>query len=116
MHRHLALAFLFLVPSSAAAEISVQEALLRAKPAVALVVAEVSAEVVVLCGGGPEKKISPAPFRETGTGWFLNPSGWVITNGPVVSPPPRPPKTVAEPQARAAVREACGNLSPQAGG
>ena len=114
MHRRLALAFLFLVPSSAAAEVSVQEALLRAKPAVALVVAEVSAEVIVPCGSGPEKKVSPAPFRETGTGWFLSPSGWMITNAHVVSPAHRPPKWVAEQQARGAVREACGNLSPQA--
>jgi S1-C subfamily serine protease len=113
MHRRLALASLLLFSSSAAAEVSVQEALLRAKPAVALVITEVTAEVVVLCGGGPEKKISPAPFRETGTGWFLSPSGWVITNGHVVSSAQQPPKSVAEQQARAAVREACGNLSPQ---
>lgn len=114
MRRSLLLAILLFVPGSTAAEVSVQEGLLRAKPAVALVVAEVSAEVVVACGAGPEKKLSPAPFRETGTGWFLSPSGWMITNAHVVSPAHRPPRWVEQQQARSAVREACGDLSPRA--
>src|SRR5439155_16929204 len=67
-------ALLLLLPAtSTAAEFSVQEALLRAKPAVALVVAEVGSEVLVTCGGRGEKVVRPAPFRETGTGWFVSP-------------------------------------------
>src|SRR5438132_109924 len=79
-------ALLLLLPAtSTAAEFSVQEALLRAKPAVALVVVEVGSEVLVTCGGRGEKVVRPAPFRETGTGWFVSPSGWMITNAHVVS-------------------------------
>src|SRR2546429_7978331 len=92
-----ALLLLLLLPvTSTAAEISVQEALLRAKPAVALVVAEVGSEVLVTCGGGGAKVVRPAPFRETGTGWFVSPSGWMITNAHVVSPAHRPPAWVAD--------------------
>ena len=54
--------------------ISVQEALLRAKPAVVLVIAEVSAEVILDCGAGPTK-VTPPVFRETGTGWFVDGDG-----------------------------------------
>src|SRR5437762_13541622 len=106
-------ALLLLLPAtSTAVEFSVQEALLRAKPAVALVVAEVGSEVLVTCGGRGEKVVRPAPFRETGTGWFVSPSGWMITNAHVVSPAHRPPAWVADPQARRAVRHACGELPP----
>ncbi len=90
-----------------------QEALLRAKPAVALVIAEVASETVVRCPAGPEKRVSPTPSRETGTGWFISPGGWMITNAHVVSATYQPPKWVAEQQARRAVREACGDLPPQ---
>ena len=115
MRPWIAGALLVLLPvSPAAAEISVQEALLRAKPAVALVIAEVSSEVVLTCSGGGEKRIRPAPFRETGSGWFLSPSGWLLTNAHVVSAARNPPAWVADQQARRAVREACGELSPQA--
>jgi serine protease Do len=107
--------FVLLLPGACpAAALSVQEALLRAKPAVALVAVEVGAEVVVACGGGGGKLIRPAPFRETGTGWFINPNGWMITNAHVVSPASQPSARVADEEARRAVREACGELSPQA--
>src|SRR5207247_10909195 len=67
------LALLTLLPTLAAAQpaLSVQEALLRAKPAVALVVSEVAGDVVVRCGDGAETKVTPPPFRETGTAWFI---------------------------------------------
>src|SRR5256886_14121546 len=81
-----ALLLLLLPVTSTAAEISVQEALLRAKPAVSLVVAEVGSEVIVTCGGGGDKLIRPAPFRETGTGWFMSPSGLMFTNAQLLSP------------------------------
>jgi S1-C subfamily serine protease len=109
-----ALPLLLLPVTPAAAEISVQEALLRAKPAVALVVAEVGSEIIVSCGGGAEKRVRPAPMRETGTGWFLSPSGWMLTNAHVVSAARKPPAGAADQQARRAVREACGELSPEA--
>ena len=115
MRRRLAILLILLAPTAGVARAaSVQEALLGVKPAVALVIAEVESEVAVSCGTGPEKKVSPAPFRETGTGWFLSPSGWMITNAHVVSPAHQLPKWVADQQARRAVRKACGDLSPQA--
>src|SRR5207245_8820837 len=91
-----ALLLLLLPVTSTAAEISVQEALLRAKPAVSLVVAEVGSEVIVTCGGGGEKLIRPAPFREPGTGWFIGPSGWVTTNAHLGAPARQRPAWVAD--------------------
>src|SRR5258708_9195714 len=79
-----------------AAEPSLQEALLRAKPAVALVIAEVAGEVSVSCGVGGEKRVSPQPLRETGTGWVIAPSGWMLTNAHVLSSAPKPRRTSEE--------------------
>ena len=42
-------------PAAAEPAIAVQEALLRAKPAVVLVIAEVGAEVTLDCGEGPRR-------------------------------------------------------------
>src|SRR5213594_4605431 len=101
-------------PCLADAAPSVQEVLLRAKPAVALVVSEVAAEVTVTCPSGGKQQVTPPPFRETGTGWFINPSGWVITNGHVVSPAHRPKETIAQELLERGVRQACGDVSDQA--
>jgi S1-C subfamily serine protease len=35
------------------------------------------------CGSGPTL-VRPPAFRETGTGWFVDSAGWVVTNGHVV--------------------------------
>ncbi len=86
--------------------ITLQEALQRAKPAVVLVVAEVSSEVTLDCGSGPQK-ITPPVFRETGTGWFLDADGWLITNGHVVQPAHEPPRWLTNQQAQRAVTTAC---------
>jgi S1-C subfamily serine protease len=86
--------------------LTVQEALLRATPAVALVVAEVASEVTLDCGAGPVK-VTPPVFRETGTGWFLDADGWLITNGHVVQPAHEPPRWLANQQAQRAVTTAC---------
>jgi hypothetical protein len=90
---------------------SVQEALLRAKPAVALVVAEVGGDVRVRCGAGAETTVTPPPFRETGTGWFVAPSGWLITNAHVVSPAHRPPDWLAREQTQKAIAQTCGAVA-----
>ena len=78
------LALSLLAPSAAAPETSVQEALLGAKPAVAIVVAEVGGEVTMSCVGR-EVRVTPTPVRETGTGWFVDPNGWLVTNAHVIS-------------------------------
>lgn len=90
-----------------AADVSVQEALLRAKPAVALVIAEVTTEVQVDCGRGPVR-VKPPMLRETGTAWFVDPAGWMVTNAHVVSPAHQPPGWLLARQRRQAVDQACG--------
>ena len=85
---------------------SLQEVLLRAKPAVVLVVAEVGAEVSVDCGTGKPISVTPPPFRETGSGWFIAPSGWLVTNGRVAALAQAP--APLEPAFRdSGVKEAC---------
>src|SRR5256885_17047729 len=85
---------------------SLQEVLLRAKPAVALVVSEVAARVTVNCGG-VVTTVEPAPLRETGTGWFVSPIGWLGTNAHVVSPAQRPPERLHPENAQSAARPRC---------
>src|SRR6185295_2120557 len=70
---------------------SLQEMVLRSKPAVVIVVAEVGGQVTLRCGGA-EKTVSPVPYRESGSGFFLSPRGWVITNGHVVFIAHDPPR------------------------
>ena len=87
---------------------SVQEALLRATPAVALVVAEVGGPVTVRCRtGAPPRDVTPVPYRETGTGWFVDSSGWLVTSGHVVATAHRPPSTLLRERAAQAIQEAC---------
>src|SRR5499427_1796822 len=113
MHRWFASALIFVLPSLADAAPSVQEVLLRAKPAVALVVSEVAAEVTVTCPSAGRQQVTPPPVRETGTGWFISPSGWVITNGHVVSPAYRPQPSLERELRERGVRQACGDVSDQ---
>src|SRR5438045_9201708 len=102
----LLLAAALLTPSAASA-LTAQEAILRAKPGVALITARIDAEVTLNCGAGPVS-ITPAPFVETGTGWSNDGRGWPLTNAPVVDPAHRRPawrthetKTMASEQRRA---------------
>ncbi|MBI4610828.1 MAG: trypsin-like peptidase domain-containing protein [Candidatus Rokubacteria bacterium] len=94
------------VPARAERPLSVPEALLRAKPAVALIVAEVSAEVRLNCGSG-ETTATPPVFRETGTGWFIDPSGLVVTNAHVVQPAHTPGRWMINSFARRAAETTC---------
>jgi len=115
MRKWIASVLLLAVPGiTGGAELSVQEALLRAKPAVALVVSEVASEIMVSCPTGGQQRVIPTPFRETGTGWFITPNGWVITNAHVVSPAHLPPKAIVDRQVEDGVRRACGDIGQQA--
>ena len=98
-----------IAPLPAAAQpLSLQEALLRAKPAVALVVAEVGGPVIVRCGpNAPPSTVTPPARRETGTGWFVSSAGWLITNGHVVSAAHRPSEKLRRDRAAQAIRDAC---------
>jgi S1-C subfamily serine protease/rhodanese-related sulfurtransferase len=86
--------------------LSIQEALLRAKPAVALVSAEVTATVTVNCGLHPVT-VSPRPYIEAGTGWFVDGRGFLVTNAHVVDPAYRLPPWVTHDLKREAIEEAC---------
>ena len=97
---------LLLASAGPASAFTVQEAILRAKPAVALVTAEVKAEVTMNCGDGPVT-VSPAPFRETGTGWFVDGRGYLITNGHVVDPAHTLPRWVTHELKKKAIDQAC---------
>jgi S1-C subfamily serine protease len=94
------------IPAAADTAMTLQEVLLRAKPAVVLVIAEVAAEVTLDCGGGAQT-VTPPVYRETGTGWFVDGRGWIITNGHVVQPAHTPPRWLINQQAQRAVRTAC---------
>jgi S1-C subfamily serine protease/rhodanese-related sulfurtransferase len=99
-------------PSSA---LSVQEALLLAKPAVALVSARVDANVTVNCGQRLVT-ISPRPYIEVGTGWFVDGRGYLITNAHVIDPAYRVPPWVAFDLKLRAVEEGCVNPALKARG
>jgi S1-C subfamily serine protease len=102
----LVLAGAFAHPAAAQQAMSIQEVILRAKPATVLVIAEVASEVTLDCGSGP-RKVSPNPFRETGTGWFVDGSGWAVTNAHVVQPAHQPPRWLVNQQAQKAVMATC---------
>src|SRR5262245_25128094 len=91
------------LPSLAA---SVQEALLHTVPAVALVSAEVKASATMNCGQGPIT-VSPKPFIEVGTGWFVDGRGYLITNAHVLDPAYRVPPWVEFTLKLRAVEEGC---------
>jgi S1-C subfamily serine protease/rhodanese-related sulfurtransferase len=102
----LVLASVAAIAPSPAAALSVQEATLRATPAAALVTAEIRADVTLNCGRGPVT-VSPAPFVETGTGWFVDGRGWVVTNAHVVDPAHRLPPWVTHELKKKAIDQGC---------
>jgi len=102
----LGLAALTLLAPAAASAVSIQEALLLATPAVALVTAEVRGEVTMNCGRGT-LTVRPTPFVETGTGWFVDGTGYLITNAHVVDPVHRMPPWVLHELKKKAIDQAC---------
>ena len=102
----LGLAALTLLTPAATSALSVQEAILLAKPAVALVTAEVRGEVTLNCGRGTVT-VRPTPFIETGTGWFIDGKGYLVTNAHVVEPAHRLPPWVIHELKKKAIDQAC---------
>jgi S1-C subfamily serine protease/rhodanese-related sulfurtransferase len=107
LHRFLLVLLAAVLPSSAAA-LSVQEAILRAKPAAVLITARIGAEITMNCGKGPVS-VDPAPFVETGTGWFVDGRGYLVTNAHVVDPAHRLPPWVTHELKKTAIEEGCVN-------
>jgi S1-C subfamily serine protease/rhodanese-related sulfurtransferase len=101
-----ALLALWLGAPPAAHALTIQEALLITRPAVALVTAEVRAEVTMKCANIPVT-VSPAPFVETGTGWFVDSRGFLITNAHVVDPAHRVLPWVVHELKKKAIEQAC---------
>ncbi len=95
--------------------LTVQEAILRAKPAVALITARVDAEVTMDCGEGPVT-VKPRPYVEIGTGWFVDGRGWLITNAHVVDPAHRSLPWVTHELKKKAIDQACVEPALQARG
>jgi S1-C subfamily serine protease/rhodanese-related sulfurtransferase len=108
MRRLIALGFVLSAAFAAAPALALtpQEAILRAKPAAVLIEARVEAEVTMNCGQGPVI-VRPAPFIETGTGWFVDGTGYVITNAHVVDPVHRMPPWVTHELKKKAIDQAC---------
>jgi rhodanese-related sulfurtransferase len=95
-----------LLAPSVAGALTLQEAILRVKPGVALITARVDAEVTLNCGSGPVT-VQPRPFVETGTGWFVDGRGWLITNAHVVEPAYRLPPWVSHELKKTAIDQGC---------
>src|SRR3989454_8823428 len=100
------LAALSLLTPAAPPAVPGQQAILVATPAVALVTAEVRAEVTLNCGRGT-RTVRPMPFIETGTGWFVDGTGYLITNAHVVDPVHRMPPWVLHELKKKAIDQAC---------
>src|SRR5207247_343338 len=77
-----------------------------ATSALALVTAEVRGEVTMNCGRGTVT-VRPTPFVETGTGWFVDGTGYLITNAHVVDPVHRMPPWVLHELKKKAIDQAC---------
>src|SRR5256884_9885543 len=58
------------------------------------------------CGQGLVT-VSPAPFVETGTGWFVDGRGFLVTNAHVVDPAYRLPPWVTHELKKKAIEQAC---------
>jgi len=99
-------ALTLVAPAVALAVVTLQQAILLAKPAVVLVTAEVRAEVTLNCGRRTVT-VRPAPFIETGTGWFVDGRGYLITNAHVVDPVQRQPPWVIHELKKKAIDQAC---------
>ena len=102
----LLVASMWLAAPRSIAAYSIQESILRVKPAAVLITTEVRADVTLNCGRGPVA-VTPPPFVETGTGWFVDGRGFIVTNAHVVDPAYRLPAWVTHELKKKAIDEAC---------
>lgn len=86
--------------------LTVEEILLRVKPAVTLLTTAVGADVQVDCEG-EVRRVTMPPFEETGTAWFIDPNGFLITNAHVVQQAYAPTAWLKTDFAERAAESAC---------
>ncbi len=73
-------------PAFAGEQHAATEVLLKVKPAVVVIVTEVSGEVRLTCPNKSPQRVTPPSNQAHGTGYLVNPDGYILTNGHVVQP------------------------------
>ncbi|MBI3084539.1 MAG: trypsin-like peptidase domain-containing protein [candidate division NC10 bacterium] len=73
-------------PVRAGEQPSAAPMLLKAKPAVVIIVTEVSGEVRLGCPNRSPQRVTPPSSQAHGTGYLVTPDGYILTNGHVIQP------------------------------
>lgn len=95
-------------PVRAGEQPSAAPMLLKVKPAVVIIVTEVSGEVRLGCPNRSPQRITPPSSQAHGTGYLVTPDGYIITNGHVVQPYyEKDDREVRETFLRQAIEQAC---------